>query len=142
MNKMKRPHYLLIPLCVLRSSTYLFISVCYTGSAEGPQHGETPEMSSQRAPAHIKFNFCTGSSLLVTVTYDDILIRCPLFFPSAAHQLREPVQILTTTFRINPTAPQDGGTEQGGGGVTIIDSHLRQTNRRTRYSTFYTLRTY
>lgn len=80
MNKMKRPHYLLIPLCVLRSSTYLFISVCYTGSVEGPHHGETPEISSQWAPTHIKFNFCTGSALLVIVMYDDILIRCLLFF--------------------------------------------------------------
>ena len=70
------------PVCVFRSSTYLFISVCYTGSAEEPQHGENTEINSQWAPTHIKCNFSTGSVLLFIVTNDDILIRC-LLFPSS-----------------------------------------------------------
>lgn len=65
--------------CVFRNSTYVFISVCYTGSVGEPQHGE----NKPRAPAHIKFNFSTGSVLLFTVISDtDILIRCLPFCSS------------------------------------------------------------
>lgn len=76
------PHYSLIPLCLLRSSTSLFISVCYTGSVEEPQQGENTEISFHWAPTHIKFSFGIGSVLLFIATYDDILIRC-LVFPSS-----------------------------------------------------------
>ena len=36
----------LLFLCLLRISTCLCISVCYTGSVEGPQQGEKTEISS------------------------------------------------------------------------------------------------
>lgn len=49
----KPPHYLLIPLCVFRTSTYLFISVCCTGSVREPRQGENTEINSQRAPYSI-----------------------------------------------------------------------------------------
>ena len=72
-------------LCVVRSSTYLCISVWCSGSSEEqgePQRGERTEISSQPAPTHTTFIFSTGSMLLVNVTYDDILIG-RLFFPSS-----------------------------------------------------------
>lgn len=131
---------MLIPLCVLRISTYLYISVCYNGSAEEQeeaQHGESAGISSHRAPTHtILKSAAQDSVLLVTVTCDDILIRRPLFSPMhAAHRFREPVQKSTTTLRIGLMAPGESG--QGGGDATVTGRNVHQSHHRAaQYSRF------
>lgn len=61
-HKDEHPHNFPIVLFLFRSSTCLFISVCYTGSVEEPQHGENTVTTS----THL-----AGSVSSVSVWYYD-----------------------------------------------------------------------
>lgn len=56
------PHFFPIPLCANRSSTYLFISVCFTGSEE-PQQGENVKFHQHMVMFLIKM--CDGIFFIV-----------------------------------------------------------------------------
>lgn len=60
-NDANNPYFFPIPLCVNRSSTYLFISVCFTGSEE-PQQGENVKFNQHMVMLFIKM--CDGIFLI------------------------------------------------------------------------------